>query len=39
MYYCDVRIDGEFMDTCLSGLFDSAWMEDSDAKDINKETL
>lgn len=39
MYYCDGEIDGEYMDVCISGLFDSLWMEDSEAKDIAKETL
>ncbi|XP_056176233.1 vacuolar-processing enzyme-like [Syzygium oleosum] len=38
-YYCPRDDDPSKYDTCLGDLYSIAWMEDSDAHDLGKETL
>ncbi|KAL3721243.1 hypothetical protein ACJRO7_005970 [Eucalyptus globulus] len=38
-YYCPGDDDSSEYDTCLGDLYSIAWMEDSDAHDLGKETL
>lgn len=39
--YCgaDAVVDGKNLGSCLGDLFSVSWLEDSDAKDLSKETL
>jgi len=39
--YCgsEARVNGKSINSCLGDLFSVSWMEDSDAKDLSKESL